>query len=172
MCRLIGALAIAVVLAPSPGPAPAEDRPARSIFIRTGTGWVLDIHSDGSGRLQFGAGAEDGWRFPAGTIDVGRATKDLRAPAGDDEVPLGSLGSLVAYVYSFESERRAPDKPGKARYTRDGNVIPGLLKAPAAAAESRSRSHARRKAEILNMWPLPGKPSRAEPVVAPDPRRR
>src|SRR5262245_29175623 len=155
MSRLIGALALAVVLVPSPRPAPAEELPKPAIYILTGNGWMLDIYSDGSGRLQFGAGAEDWWRFKAGTIDVKQATKDLRALAGDDKDQLGSLGSLFTYVYSFESERQAPDKPGKSRFTQDGKVIPGLLQAAADAAESTSESHARRKADILNKRPIP-----------------
>lgn len=120
-----------------------------SIFISTPNGWMLYINSDGSGRLQFGAGAEDGWPFKAATIDVKQATKDLRALASDDK---GRPGSH--FIYNFGSERQARDEPGKARFTQDGKVIPSLLKTAADAAESRSEAHATRKAEILKKHPL------------------
>jgi len=149
MNRLVGSLALIILIAASSLPALAEDRPTRSICILTPNGWMLDIFSDGSGKLQFGAGAEDGWPFKAGTIDVKRATEDLRALANDDK---GRLGSH--FIYSFESERRAADRPGKARYTRDRKVIPGLLQMATDAAESHGESHAKRKAEILSKNPL------------------
>jgi hypothetical protein len=143
-------MVVAVVIGSSPSlPAQPKDRPARSVLIQTPNGWLLFIHSDGSGLLQYGSNGDDGWRFKAGTIDVARAEKDLRALASDAK---GGSGSH--FVFHFESERKAPDESGPARYTRDEKVIPGLLKAAADATAGRGEFNAARRAELLKNYPL------------------
>lgn len=150
MYSLIGTLAIASVALQWPQPAPSRDkgRAPQAIFIHAPSGWMLSIHSDGSGLLQYGSLAADGWRFPAGTIDVAQAERDLRTLKND------AKGSIVSHFsFSFESERKAPDQPGPARYTRDGTVIPGLLKAAEDASGGRNELNARRRAELLQKKP-------------------
>jgi hypothetical protein len=150
MVRLVAALAIATVFLQSAQPSLARDKgpPARAIFVHTPSGWMLSIHSDGSGLLQYGSLATDGWRFKAGTIDVAQAEKDLRLLKDDAG---GGIGTH--FSFSFESERKAPDQPGRARHTRDGRVIPGLLKAAEAATSGRNEFNAKRRAELLKAKP-------------------
>lgn len=150
MYRLIATLALAAVALQLPRPLPAQDKDGarKAIFIHTPNGWMLTINADGSGLLQYGSLAHDGWRFKAGTIDAAQAEKDLRTLESDAQVGIGSH-----FAFSFESERKAPDKPGPARHTRDGKVIPGLLKAAVDATRGRNEFNALRRAELLMRKP-------------------
>ena len=150
MYRLIGTFAIAAVALQLAQPLAAQKKAqaTKAIFIHTPSGWMLNINSDGSGLLQYGSSATDGWRFKAGTIDVAQAEKDLRALKSDAK---GGIGTH--FSYSFESERKAADQPGSARYTRDGKVIPGLFKAAENATGGRNEFNAVRRAELLKKKP-------------------
>jgi hypothetical protein len=131
-----------------PGSRRDQGRLTKAIFIHTPNGWMLEINSDGSGLLQFGSSASDGWRFKAGTVDAVRAEKDLRALESDSN---GGIGSH--FSFNFESERKAPDQSGPVRYTRDGKVIPGLLKRAADATQRGKGLDAQRWAELLKKAP-------------------
>jgi hypothetical protein len=126
-------LGLAVVLAQLflfQGFAIAEKRPSRAISIRTPNAWYLNINSDGSGRVGYGSSGPDSWGFKAGTFDIEKVNKDLKALTNDEN---GKMGSH--FLFFLESERLAPDKPGPARYSRDNTVIPALLAKAIEAAE-------------------------------------
>ena len=148
MNRLFCTFAIAVVTLQSLqfSFAQDEDPVTRMIFIQTSNGWTLLINSDGSGRLMYGA--VDGWSLKAGTIDVAQAEQDLRLlkndPNPDD----------FYYLFSFQSERKAPDQPGPRVCTRDGKVISRLLMAAENAASVRNESDAQRLAYLLKKSPF------------------
>jgi hypothetical protein len=150
MPRFIGTIAMATVALQLPQLSPAQDKgqPTKGIFIYAPSGWMLTIESDGSGLLQYGSLAFDGWRFKAGTIDAAQAEKDLRALKSDAK---GGISSH--FSFSFEAERKAPDQPGPARYTRDEQVVPGLFKAAVDATSGRNELNARRRAELLAKKP-------------------
>jgi hypothetical protein len=151
MCRFVAMVAVAIAILRPTATSPAQEKraPTRAIGIHTPNGWILEIHSDGSGLLQCGPSGGDGWPFPAGTLDVARATKDLRALPSD---PKG--GRVSHYTVHFESERESPDKSGPARNTRDAKVIPALLKSAAAATRGWNEFDAARRAELLKQHPL------------------
>jgi len=150
MLRLTGTFVLAALALHWSQPAPAQNKRqvTRAIFIMTPSGWMLEVFTDGGGLLQYGSSAGDGWGFKAGTIDVAKAEKDLRALPSDDK---GGIGSH--FSFSFESERKAPDQPGRARYTRDLKVVPGLLKAAADGTAVRNEFRAQRRAELLKKKP-------------------
>lgn len=149
MVRTVAVLAAAAVAVHlSPGAGQEKARPAESIFVGTPNGWLLTVHTDGSGRLVFGAGGPDEWTFKAGTVDVARAEKELRDLPTD---PKGSIGTHFAA--SFGLDRKGPDARDRVRYTRDRTVIPGLLKAAADATAARNEFDARRRAELLKSRP-------------------
>src|SRR5262245_23153004 len=107
--------AIACGACASSAPAAAQEREQPRPAIRTsGGGWMLTVNRDCSGHLQFGAGAFDGWKFKAGTIDVAQAEKDLRALPAD---ATGKGG--YRFTFQFESERTSPARPAPAHYTKD-----------------------------------------------------
>lgn len=112
----------AVIAAGAATPRAGEKQPACAIRVSEPRGWWLSINIDGSGRLGFGSSAMDSWKFKAGTFEVEKVTKALRGVATDEK---GKMGSH--YVFSFESERRGPEKPGPARYTKASKVIAALF---------------------------------------------
>jgi len=118
-------LCVAVVLAQLllfQGLAHGEEKRSRAISVHTPNGWYLNIESDGSGRVGYGSSGPDSWGFKAGTFDVEKVNKDLKALANDEK---GKM--RTHFLFSLESERLAPDKPGQARYSRDNTVIPALF---------------------------------------------
>jgi hypothetical protein len=150
MNRLFATFALAAVMAqlPSPMSAQEKNRPAQAIRVHTPNGWMLYINTDGSGLLQFGSSVQDGWQFKAGTLDVKQAAKDLQALTSDEKG-----GGNSHFVFSFESERKGPDKPGPARYTRDSIVIPALFKKAIEASDKIYVGHTERKVELLKNRP-------------------
>lgn len=152
MKRFCVGLALAAFMAPANNELPAQPvgRNVREVvLIHTPNGWMLHIHSDGSGHLQYGSGVMDGWRFKPGTIDARKAEKDLRALKSD---PKGGLGTH--FVFHFEAERKAADDGPPARYTKDVKIIPALFERAIPATE---RGDAARKAMLLKKYP-PGLP--------------
>jgi hypothetical protein len=122
------------------------EKPARfAIMILAPNSWILDIRTDGSGALQYGALAGDNWQFKAGTFDAKKVTRDLKALGSDKP---GRSGSH--FVFSFESERKGPAQPGPSWYTRDQKVIPALLKRAIEAADNHSPD---RRAQLLKEYP-------------------
>jgi hypothetical protein len=140
--------AVAISWSPSVLPAQPKARPARAILIQTPNAWLLEIGTDGSGILQYGSNGDDRWFFKAGTIDLARAEKDLRALTSD---PRGRMG--YHFIFHFESERKAPDRAGPGRYTRDEKVIPGLLKIAVNATTGRGKFNEARRASLLKKRP-------------------
>jgi hypothetical protein len=78
----------------------AQDKkpPTKVIGIHTSNGWLLDIYTDGSGYLQFGSNAQDGWKFKSGTLDVKQAEKDLKALTPDDKVVRSEKPRILACI--------------------------------------------------------------------------
>ena len=122
-------------------------RAVRAIGVHTPNGWLLDINTDGSGRVTYGSGI--GWPFKPAIFDVEKITKTLQALANDEK---GTGGSH--FVFSFEAERKAADIPGPARYSRDTEVILALFERAIDAAEVKKHD---RGALILKKNP-PGLP--------------
>jgi hypothetical protein len=152
MTRFWLALALAAGMAtavPSHASAQGGKPPARAIHMMTPNAWFLTINSDGSGRLQFGSSAMDGWGFKAGTFDAKKVEKDLQALNSD-----AKGGNGTHFVIHFEAERKGPDDGPPARYTRDIKVIPMLYQRAIDASEG---ALAGRKAELLKKYP-PGLP--------------
>jgi hypothetical protein len=150
MKQLCHAVVAAIVIAQAGDAAgQAEKRRVREILIHTPNGWMLHIHSDGSGHLQYGSSFGDGWGFKAGTIDAAKAAKDLKALKSD---PQGGLRSH--FVFHFEAERKSAEQGPPARYTKDVKIIPPLFERAIAAAE---KGDAARKALLLKKYP-PGLP--------------
>ena len=136
---------------PSQLPAQDEKPQSRAIGLYTPNGWWLDINADGSGRIGYGSSIGDAWSFRDQTFNVEKVTKDLKALPGDEK---GKKGSH--FVYNFESERKAPDKPGPARYTQDNKLIPTLFQRAIEAGRVKSQD---RGALLLDKYP-PGLPKK------------
>ena len=141
-------LGLAVVMAQVllfQGLAHGEKKRSRAISIHTPNGWYLNIESDGSGRVGYGSSGPDSWGFKAGTFDIEKVNKSLKALTNEEN---GRMGSHFAF--SFESERQAPDKPGPARYSRDNTVIPALLEKAIEAGQVKKSD---RGALLLKEYP-------------------
>lgn len=119
-----------VLAADPPGPA-AKPVVKRVYSLRTPSGWMLDIHDDGSGRLGFGASL--GNMVPAGTFKLDDVRKALDGAKLD---PKGSMSSHFSMHY--EQERKAPDKGPPARYTQDEKVVVPLFERAAAARREKT----------------------------------
>jgi hypothetical protein len=152
---LLVALASQVVLAADKEAAPIDRKgerkqvPERKIGVRTPNGWWLEINGDGSGHVGYGSSLADSWSFRTGTFSVEKVTKDLRRLTSDEK---GKMSSH--FVFHFESERKAPDRPGPARYSRDLKVIPALFERATEEAQVKKQD---RGGLLLKKYP-PGLP--------------
>jgi hypothetical protein len=88
--------AVTVTLTQTPPAGEAKQPRTREVRVRTPNGLILSIVSDGSGRLQYGSSALDGWSIKAGTFDASRVMKDLKALTSD---PKGGLRGPVRRVW-------------------------------------------------------------------------
>jgi len=117
-------LASAVVLLSSSALSAQDDKQlTRAINITLPEAWNLEIHSDGSGLVGYGALACDYFRFKKGTFDVEKVTKELKALIAEKKG-----GFLTHFGFSFESERKSDEVGPPNRYTRDGKLILALFK--------------------------------------------
>lgn len=91
----------------------------------------LQINSDGSGRLGYGAGGtpDTDRAIPAGTFDVAQVTKDLRGLKAEIRD-----WQKASYGFNFASERKGPEQPEPTYYTQDQKVIPALFEKAAKAS--------------------------------------
>ena len=120
----------APVLAADP-PKPAVKPAVKKLYgLHTPSGWMLDIHDDGSGRLGFGASLGD--NVPAGTFKPDDVRKALDGVKLD---PKGGEGTH--FVLWYEEQRKGPTDGPPARYTTDEKVIVPLFEAAAAAGKWR-----------------------------------
>lgn len=129
----IACVLVFVVPAIAADPAVPADKPpvTRLYHLHTPCGWLLHIHSDGSGHLMFGAGPGD--LLPAGTFKVADVRKAL---SGMTFEPKGALSSH--YSLHVEEERKAGHRGPPAWYTRDEKVIVPLFEKAAAARKGKA----------------------------------
>ncbi len=137
-----GVLALSVGFVVSiQGPAAVQEKKAPQPKVEQVVGlWTppyqswLNIYSDGSGRLGYGAGGtpDTNLPIPAGTFDAAQVTRDLRGLKADLKD-----WQKARYGFNFESERKGPE-PGPTYYTQDQKVIPALFEKAAKAGGKKS----------------------------------
>ena len=133
-----------------------EAKPVQHVIgIRTPTGWILDIHGDGSGKLSIGSDAGDEWSFKAGTFDIEKVTKDLKALKSDDKGDGSS--HFVYYLPAAEGKAQSTSPTG---YSRDTKLISPILERAVEAANVKGAKRPGdlfgRGARFLEMYP-PGR---------------
>jgi hypothetical protein len=114
-----------------PLPKDGEKEPAvRSIYVSAGLGggWYLDVWSDRTTRL--GYGAADTWRVKPNTFDFAATLKALRAVARKKDFPGGRH-----YRVSFRVEGVERSVQG---YTQDSKLVLGLFDKAVVALENRN----------------------------------
>lgn len=123
---------LAAGLSVAGGQAGAPKTPPK-LTVRVGMGFQswLYIFADGSGTVGYGAGDPSTGYFKAGTFDVDRVVKQLKA------LPVDEKGTpRTHYDFSLESERKGPEEPGPAHYTTDRKLIPALFEQAYRASDS------------------------------------
>ena len=130
--RIACILALASPVLAAEPPRPVNTPAVKKLYgLHTPSGWILDVHDDGSGSLGFGASLGD--PFPAGTFKSAAVRKALDDAKLD---PKGGGGSH--YVFWYEEERKAPDDGPPARYTQDEQVIVPLFEKAAETVKLRT----------------------------------
>jgi hypothetical protein len=104
-----------------------KDKVVRQIQVDGGHGWRLELRSDGTTRLGFGAA--DIWQIKPNTFDFAATLKELRAVARKEPFPEGGH-----YRVSFLPEGESDSIQG---YTRDSKLIAGLFDKAAGALQDR-----------------------------------
>lgn len=134
--RLAPALCCLLALASCSGGPPSTSAPVsedshdkntiRQITIRTPTGWLLAIESDGAGNVGYGSSAHDFARFPNGTFDFGAVRDSLLR----ESVRAGSIRTGFAVAFA-----RAGEISTTARYVSDGAMMRALFDKAVASAD-------------------------------------
>jgi len=108
--------------------APASDHKntIRQITVRSATGWLLTIETDGSGSVGFGSSAQDFAPFPQGTFDFA-AIRDSLLP---QSLPSGSIRKDFAVAFA-----RAGETSTTARYISDFKTMKTLFEKAVASAD-------------------------------------
>ena len=133
-----------------------EKKPVQHVIgIRTPTGWMLDIHGDGSGKLSIGSDAGDEWSFKAGTFDIEKVTKDLKALKSDDKG--GGSSHFAYYLPAAEGKAQSTSPTG---YSQETKVFAPILDLAVEAAKVKDSKRPGdlfgRGARFLEMYP-PGR---------------
>jgi hypothetical protein len=112
----------------TPPAAPASDptNTIRQITIRTATGWLLTIETDGSGNIGYGSSAQDFAPFPPRTFDFA-GVRDSLLP---QSLPSGSIRRDFAVAFA-----RAGETSTTARYVADFKTMKILFEKAVASAD-------------------------------------
>ncbi|HJZ56992.1 MAG TPA: hypothetical protein VKE74_18630, partial [Gemmataceae bacterium] len=105
-----------------------KDKVIRRIYLSVGNGWWLDLSSDGTTRL--GYGAADTWLVKPKTFDFAATLKALRAVARKE-----GLAGGRHYLVAFHAQ--GEERPIQG-YTQDGELVLGLFDKAIEALEHRN----------------------------------
>jgi hypothetical protein len=97
--------------------APTEEKAIRRIYLGVGDGWRLELRSDGTAHL--GYGAADAWLVKPNTFDFAATLKALRSVARKQ----GFAGGRHYRVSFFPEGEKSPIQG----YIQDGKLVLGLF---------------------------------------------